>query len=47
MKPEYCQISDTIVRLQPRGLEKHSRDGFTGAPRILDPKVDSVLYLQV
>ena len=51
VKAEYCKTIETMVRLQPVGLEKHSRKGFTGIPIKLkafreDPRIDPVHYVK-
>ena len=44
-------MGKTSLRLQPFGLEKHSRPGFTGTPVVLqsfnqDPRLDPVHYMK-
>ena len=51
MNPDFCQISESIVKLMPVGLEKHSREGYEASPITLkafteDPRIDPVYYVK-
>ena len=52
LKKGFCEFSDSLVRLQPIGLEKHSRPDLVGEPIVLssyneEPRLDPVYYLKV
>ena len=32
IKPGYCEISESYIKFQPDGLEKHSRPGLVSTP---------------
>lgn len=51
IKEGFCEISESMVRLQPVGLEKHSRPDMMGDPIVLkayneEPRLDPVNYLK-
>ena len=51
VKPGFCEISESQARLQPDGLEKHSREEYLGTPVKIkafreDVRLDPVHYLK-
>jgi hypothetical protein len=52
LKEGFCEISESMVRLQPAGLEKHNRPDMMGDPIVLrsyneEPRLDPVNYLKI
>ena len=51
VKPGFCEIGESQARLQPDGLEKHSREEYLGTPVKIkafreDIRLDPVHYLK-
>ena len=51
IKPGYCEISESYIKFQPEGLEKHSRPGLVSTPIKIDSfktdvRIDPVYYVK-
>ena len=51
IKEGFCEVSESYIKFQPDGLEKHSRPGLVATPLKLnsfneDPRIDPVYYVK-